>query len=185
MKMFSNVLAAMTIVTLSCGTAALAELVENPAYATWAKHKVGTKVTLKSDVSMQGMNMTQEVTQTLAEITPDKAVVNVAMTMDMGGMKHQTTQKQEIAAKVEKGSEYLPQGAKGSFKELDKETIEVAGQKYECRVFEVNGDSAAGKMSGKSWHSEEIPGGLAKTDMKMEGAASGTAKMIVTSIEKK
>jgi hypothetical protein len=186
--------AAFLIGTLKVATGA--ELVANPGYGSWAKHKPGTKVVMQMEVQAQGMTMKQDLTQTLAEVTPEKAVIDVIMVMNMGGMKQEHKDRQDIPAKVEKGREYLPQDMKGTIKETGKESVEVAGGKYNCTVMEFSGESAqgagggggagaSGKTTGKLWYSEEIPGGLAKMESSMAAPAQASIKATVTSIQKK
>jgi hypothetical protein len=162
-----------------------AEMVDNPQYVSWAKHKPGSKVTMKQDMAMGPMNMSGTASQTLIEVTPDKAVVEYATTMDVGGQKQESKNKQEIPAKVEKGKEFAPTNGKGTAKEIGTEKVEVAGKSYDCKVIEITGGDDHGKASGKMWHTLEIPGAAAKMEVKMEGPQQGTVKMIVTGMELK
>lgn len=169
------------VATSACGQ----EMIDSPAYQSWASHKPGTKVTQESQVSAEGMTMTHQITQTLLEVTADKVVIEVGMSMDMGGMKHQMKRKQEIAAKVAKGQENLPPDVKGSFKDLGQETVEISGKSYTCRVGQFTGESDQGKVSGKVWTCGEIPGHMARMEMKMESPEQVTTTMKVMEIELK
>jgi hypothetical protein len=179
------------LATLIAAGQAHAEQVDNPQYQAWSRYKAGTTVTSKMEIGAQGFNMTQDVTQTLKEITADKAVVEVAMTTNMGGMSRPMSQTREIPAKVEKGQEYITPDVKGTMKETGNETVEVAGKKYDCKIMEFTGESArGGKSNGKVWVSKEIPGGMAKMESTGEGGGGGgtmqaTIKMTVTGFELK
>jgi hypothetical protein len=170
---------------LAAGTTWAQEMVENPEYASWAKHKAGTKVTMQMTSAMQGMTMKQDLTHTLKAVTPEKLTVETAMTMDMGGMKHENKSDRDVAAKVQKGTEYMPPDLKGSYKEVGNEKVTAAGKTYDCKVFEFSSDANDVKSSGKVWSSTEMPGTMVKMEMKMEGAAAGTASMTVTAVETK
>jgi hypothetical protein len=162
-----------------------AEMVPSPQYTSWAKQKPGTVVTMQSNLNAAGMAMTMDLTQTLKEVTPDKAVVEVAMKMNMGGMNQENKQTNEIAAKVAKGHEVIPADFEGTAKQVANEKITVNGKAYDCQVYEISGDTPQGKSAGKLWHTPEIPGGMAKMEMKTEGQMAGTMTMTVVKIEPK
>ena len=170
---------------LGSPSAQAAEMVDNPQYLSWSKHKTGTTVTLKQDIAMGPMNLSGTTTQTLVELTADKAVIEHATTMDVAGQKQESKNKQEIPSKVEKGKEFNPSG-KGTAKETGTEKVDVAGKSYECKIIEMTGgEGDQNKASGKMWHTTEIPGGAAKLELKMEAPQQGTIKMIVTGMEMK
>jgi hypothetical protein len=163
-----------------------AEMVTSPQYTSWARHKPGTTVTMKSDVNTGGMAMTMDLTQTLKEVTPDKAVVDVAMKMNMGNMAPpESKQTNEIAAKVAKGHEVIPPDFKGTARQVANETLQIGGKSYDCVVYEIAGESEEGKSTGKIWHTTEIPGGMAKMQVKIEGQAPTAMTMNVVSVDAK
>jgi hypothetical protein len=165
------------------------ELVENPQYASWAKHKPGTAVVMQMTTNAQGQAMNMEITQTLAELTPDKAVIEVKTAMDMMGQKQEMpSQKVPVNAKVgkaEAAKANLPQGVDGETKEVGTETITVAGKGYECKVTEFAGEQQGIKTKGKVWRCDQVPGGVAKVDMTFEGAQAGNMSMQLVSIDAK
>ena len=178
--------------TPAAGQAADEELVDNPAYQSWQKHKPGTLVVYDMITAMGAFNMNMEMTQTLAEIDPEKAVVEVTTKMNMPGAPpgaNPPNQKQTIKAKVPKKEAEmgkLPPGTTGEIKEAGTESVEVAGKSYECKVIEFKGKNDHGEQTGKVWNTTDIPGGVAK--LNSEGQAGGqamTIKMTVKSIETK
>jgi len=166
-----------------------AELVENPQFATWAKHKPGTAVKMQMTTNAQGQPMNMEITQTLAEITPDNAVIEVKTAMEMMGQKQEMpAQKVSVPAKVgkaEAAKANLPQGVNGDTKEVGTETITVAGKGYDCKVTEFSGEQQGIKTKGKVWRCDEVPGGVAKVDMNFEGAQAGNMSMQLVSVDTK
>jgi hypothetical protein len=171
------------LATLLTVSVARAEQIDNPAYKGWAKCKPGSTVTLKSDIAAQGMTMSTETINTLKELTADKAVVDSATTMDMGGMKQTGNHSQDVPAKVEKGQQTFAPDMKGDYKDVGNESVEVAGKKYDCKVMEFTGTGRGGvTMTGKIWSTEQIPGGVAKMEM---NAMGGVVKMVVTAFEAK
>ena len=170
---------------LSAQTSAPAEMVDNPIYKSWASQKPGTKVSAKSDMGMGGMNMVVDITQTLSEVTPDKVTISVTSTLNMGGQTQTQTNKQDIAAKVPKGNEFLPQDIKGTVKETGKDSIDIAGKKYDCVIHEFSGTSEQGQVSGKLWNCPQVPGNVVKMELSITGAMAVTTKTTVVSIETK
>ncbi len=165
-----------------------ADTIDNPQYTSWAKFKVGTSVTLKTESDMGGMNSQMETTMTLLELTPDKAVVETKMSMNAAG--HQMdmpARKMDIPAKIEKpaptlnGATPATEPAKVDAKQSTEE-IDVAGKKIKCKVVEATTVTNGMTTKSKSWTSEEVPGGLVKMEATMEGPAKGTTKMAVTAM---
>lgn len=165
------------------------ELVDNPQYMSWSQHKPDTTVSMKMVTNMAGQTMNMDIVQTLKEVTPEKAVVEVKTTMDMMGQKQDMpAQSVDIKAKVTKAEAdkaNLPAGADGESKDLANETVTVAGKDYDCKVTEFAGEQNGMKTKGRVWRSELVPGGVVKVDMTMEGAQSGDMKMELVSVDTK
>jgi hypothetical protein len=166
------------------------EMIENPTYAAWAKHKAGTSVTATGENTVAGQNMSSETTTTLLEITPEKAVVEVAMAMKIPGFNAPPqTVKQEVPAKIKKAADApagkAPEDAKVETKDLGTEKVEISGKTYECKVTESHTEANGMKMTTKMWATPEIPGGMAKMETKGEGDQPMNVKMTVTKIETK
>ena len=187
------VAALVPLIALATPNAARAEeeLVENPAYASWAAHKPGTKVVMDMVTAMGPMNMTMELTQTLLEIDADKAVVETAVQANVPGVPAGQGHKQKhtLQAKVSKSEaekSTLPPGTTGEVTPAGSENLEIAGKQYECKVYDFKGKNDQGEQTGKVWNTTGIPGGLAK--MTSKGQADGqemTITMTVKSIETK
>ena len=165
------------------------ELVANPQYVSWSNHQPGTAVSMKMVTNMAGQTMNMDITQTLKEVSDEKAVVEVKTSMDMMGQKQDMPpQSVNIAAKVTKAEAdkaNLPQGADGEAKEIGNETVTVAGKDYDCKVTEFAGEQQGMKTKGKVWRCDQVPGGVVKVDMTMEGAQAGDMKMELVSVDTK
>ena len=159
-------------------------LVENPHYLAWAKFKPGTTVDLDMILHMAGQQMTTNVTMTLNEITPEKAVVASVAKMNVPGLPPQEQkQTHAFAAKVvqsEAEGAFMPPGAQGESKEAAAETVEAAGKKYDCKVREFTGKMQGQEAKGKMWRSETVPGGL----VKMESSSAGTVSKVEMVLKK-
>lgn len=153
---------------------ARAEMVDNPEYTTWAKAKVGTKVTFQTSMNMGGMSMTQTLVKTLKSVAPEKVTVEETMVMDLGGMKQEQKTTREIMPKVDDANAYMPSDVKGTIKETGKETIKAGdGKEYECTVYEFTGDASTGSVKGKYWRNDTVPGGAVKTTMTVNSQGMG------------
>jgi hypothetical protein len=176
---------ALVLSFASHASAATPELVDNPAYKSWADHKPGTSVTFQQQMSVSGMDMTHEITETLKSVAPDKAMVEFNIVMDINGQKHEQKSMHPIAAKVQKGQEGLPPNVKGKMTDAGTEKVDVSGKSYDCKVMDFTGQSQQGPATGKVWESDDMPGCLVKMEMKMEGKMAGSIKMTATSVEMK
>jgi hypothetical protein len=176
-----------SIVVAGFSSAAMAEQVENPQYASWSKFKPGTTVTYKvnSETKMQGMPdpMKSEMTMStkLVEVKPDELTIEVTNKMMAGGQEMAmpaTTQK--VPAKIEKTATPAPD-AKVEIKDQKdgKDTVEVGGKKYDAATHEqtmVMKEPAMTTVS-KTWTSKEVPGGLVKSETKSSGSMDSTSTM--------
>jgi hypothetical protein len=181
--------ALLVVVCGVCAGAQAQELVDNPQYTSWAKHKPGTTVTIKMMTAASGQNVNMQLKQTLKEVTADTVTVEVVPSMDMGGttqtMPAQTMQLKSKVSPEEAKFGQLPPGSKADVKDLGSESVTVAGQTYNCTVSEVTGESQGTKTKGKVWRSEDVPGQVVKMEMAFEGAQTGSTKMELVSVEKK
>jgi hypothetical protein len=157
---------------------AMAEQIDNPNYKTWASYKPGSwaKYTIVSD----GGNFKTEMVMTmkLMEVTPEKVTLEYSNTMNVGGQKIDTPpQKSDIPAKTEKAAGDDKTKVDVTTKDAGQEDVAVGGKSYKCKVQETTTKSPQGTATGKSWTSEEVPGGTVKAVTKMEGAAASTTTM--------
>ena len=143
------------------------EMVENPAYKLWAAFKVGAMARSEMNTTAGDMKTQMEQTQTLKALTPEKAVVEMKMTMTMGGNKTEMpAQSIDILAKIEKAK--LAAKPDAEVKE-GAEEIEVAGKKMNCKWTETKMKQGEIIITSKVWTAPEIPGSVAKMETKTEG----------------
>jgi hypothetical protein len=175
-----NLLAASLV--LATSSLCFAEQIDNPSYKAWAKFKPGTTVTLKGENDMAGNKTESEMTTTLVELTPEKAVVEMKMSMVMAGSKtDMPASKSDVPAKIEKVAADPAATPKADVKE-SSETIDIAGKKIKCKVTESKSDANGMNTVSKAWTSDEVPGGLAKSETTMSGAMAGTSKMSISTM---
>jgi hypothetical protein len=190
-RVFGIMVAALLGLSLVAGQAARAaeEQVENPAYKSWKAQKPGTTVTMESSSAVAGQTFKTEITQKLIAVTPEAATVERTTKINVPGVPPQPAQKMQIPAKVDKSRAtpgQLPTGVKGEMKDKGTEKVTVAGKEYSCKVYEFTGESNGVKTTGKSWTSEEIPGGMVKLESSSNvGGNDAKTTIEVTKIETK
>ena len=159
------------------------ELVENPAYRSWAAHKVGTQTVSDMKTTMGAFTVNGEMTSTLADVNDERAVIESSTVMSIPGAPPQPPlkQKYELKAKVAKkdAESGLPEGVTGTSKPLPDETITAGGKEYACKVVEFEGSREGTKSTGKTWRNDEVPGQIVKVDMDAT-AAGNPAKIVIT-----
>lgn len=158
------------------------EQVDNPLYASWAKHQLGTSVTYSVELSAGGMQLKNEVTNTLLEVTPEHVIIESKMITDQDGGKQEidagTTR---LPAKVDESAVNLPPEMDGEGRVTGNATLEVAGESFNCEVVEFKGSKMSDQASGTMHRCLDIPGGLVKLEATGKGDM-GENKMTITAI---
>jgi hypothetical protein len=154
------------------------EMEDNVEYTSWAKQKPGAWVKWAVETNTGALKMASEVTWTLKELAPDKAVIEEKTVMNVTGAEKpaEHTSSRSIPAKVKKGT--TSEGGKVEpLKEGDEE-LEIKGRKIKCHWVEMKLQARAGGAM-KVWKTDEIVGGAAKTSIKHDDAAKMTMTMTV------
>ena len=131
-----------------------------------------------------------QIVETLAELNRDQAVIEVQTRID--GLSDAgiaaPTQRITIKARVAK-SEIdqlsLPDGTNGQITLAGSETVSAAGKSYRCKVYDFSATQAGMNFKGKLWRSDEVPGGVVKTNMTFDGKQSGDISLQLTAIRRK
>jgi len=168
--------AVMAVVAALSLAAVQDEMVENPEYKGWVGQKAGAWVKFKNEMDAGGMKMESTTTTKLKEITAEKAVIDQATEMDMGGQKRTMNMPRTIPAKVKKGTD--SEGAKFEKIAEGDEEIEIKDTKYKCHWVEMKVEAKGGQMTMKVWRNDKIIGGAAKITMK-----SDKMNMTLTALE--
>lgn len=185
----TRMFAAAVLAVFAGGLALAQEKVENPEYASWAKHKKGTAVTLKSTTVAGAINSESVITTTLADIGADSLTVEMAVTSKVNGMEFKNPPiKREIAKSVA-----LPAGVKkedfgkvaaGAKAEEGTETVKVGGAEYKAKWYKSKTKAGDGEVESKVWMSDDVPGGLLKTVATTTGATPATVTLEVVEVKK-
>ena len=131
-----------------------------------------------------------EFKQRLVEVSPERAVIETVITVGSGDSRHETTQRIEIPSKVARGQGRggLPSDFVGNTTDKAPEPVEIDGRSYQCTVVEFSGTTKGGaKVSGTIWECPDLPGDMAKCEVKMDIPQQGQAvtKLAIKTIEGK
>jgi hypothetical protein len=162
-----KLLAVSVVLAIGAAVCCAEEMVDNPGYKLWASFKVGAMVKTEM-TTVAGEAKTQvEQTQTLKEVTPEKAVVEVKMAMIMSGNKTEMPGNTiEFPAKIEKAK---PAAKPDAEVKEGAEEIEVAGKKMQCKWTETKMKQGEMTITSKVWTAPQIPGSVARMETKTEG----------------
>ena len=167
----------LSLGSFACGAAS--EVGKPAAKSTasnpWGSFKVGSYVTLKSTVSMQvmgkAMDTTSQTKMTLAELTADKAIIDVEATV-MGN-----TSKSRMEVPLTGTAPGMPAANNGTPTGQVKtgtDTVTVAGKSLDCKTIEFESDAGGNKVNAKTWTSDQVPGGVVKSVSTSTGTANTT-----------
>jgi hypothetical protein len=160
---------------LFAGLVLLVQGADNPDYKAWAGFKEGSWVKRKTTSLSRAHGKSElETTFKLLQLTPEKAVIEISCdVLSKGKRESQPVRRQEIAAKAPPPFKFAGSAAPKPKTQEGEEELKIAERTVPCRwVLE----SWAGG-SRKTWQSSEIPGGLAKSEMK--GPEGGSTEEVL------
>ncbi|HYL97383.1 MAG TPA: hypothetical protein VEZ90_00390 [Blastocatellia bacterium] len=145
----------------------------------WGGFKVGsfvqTKTTTSMEVAGKSMDTVVEGKMTLADLTSDKAVVDIESTV----MGHTTKTRQEFP--LTGGVTPTGTGAtSGVEPKTGTDTLTIAGKSISCKTIEVDTEQAGNKVNSKTWTSDQVPGFMVKSVATTSGATNSKVTVEVT-----
>lgn len=169
-------------------TPALAESIDNPAFASWAKMKKGTTVTLKQSSEFAGQKSESTSISTLVDLTADVATIELVNVIKVGDMEIKTP---PTKVEVKKMTELPPGKKKEDYAKPEglvdqgSEAITVDGVEYKTKWQSVKLKSGDTDIESKSWTCDDVPGLVVKLESKSKtmGMVS-TTTMILVSVKK-
>jgi hypothetical protein len=177
-------LCAMVMSLAFVGTVRADDMVDNPAYQSWAKFKTGTSVKYSTEAVVMGNTTTTETTQTLKDLNADKATIEIKTSMVMSGNKMDMPATTiDIPAKTKKTDSATTQAADAPKTDTSTEDVQAAGKTYSCKKTVINSEMNGMKTKVTSWTNDDVPGTLVKSEAEVTGSMSSTSKMILTDIQ--
>lgn len=175
------------LVAVVCSAPAWADTMENPTYASWAKMKKGSSVTLKMTSETAGQKTESSMTTTLVDLTADVATVEMVTVTKVAGMEFKS---EPIKIENKKVVELPPGKKKADFDKPEglvdqgEETLKIGGKDYKTKWVRVKIEKDGSVYEGKTWSCDEVPGTLVK--METKSSASGvtsTTSMVVSEVK--
>lgn len=146
------------VVAVVVAGAAPAEDAPNPVYASWAKFKPGTSVTLKTTSRLGELNKEATVTMTLVEVGADKLVTEVTFAGKLYGIEGaseptRTDVPRTAAAAKGDATNLRPDG---TFEE-GTETLTIGVNKVKTTWYKFKSEADGAKTEGTVWVSNDVP----------------------------
>lgn len=149
---------------------------ESPLYTMWAKWKPGAWVRHANTTQMGEQTTKQVITQKLVEVTEEKVVIEMKITMEVAGQTMDLpASKMDFPRWYEevKAPETPAPDKKPVMKE-GEESVTVGGKAYACKTMETSTEMDGTKVWTKTWMSSDVPGGTVKNESKTESAGMKT-----------
>lgn len=167
---------------------AWADSIENPTFASWAKVKKGTVVTLKQSSEFAGQKSESTSISTLVELTADVATIELVNVIKVGDMEIKTP---PTKVEVKKMSELPPGKKKEDYAKPEglvdqgTEAITVDGVEYKTKWQSIKLKSGDTDIESKSWTCEDVPGLVVKMESKSKTMGMiSTTTMLLVSVKK-
>jgi hypothetical protein len=151
---------------------ALADTMDNPVFASWAKSKPGTAVTLKITAEVAGQKSETRMTSTLSSLTADVATVEVETVTKAGGREFKSPPTKienkkvvELPAGKKKADFDKPEG----FVDQGEEKLKIGGKEYKTKWVRVKIKKDGSEYEAKTWSSDDVPGTMVKMETKSSG----------------
>jgi hypothetical protein len=154
---------------------ATAEEVEHPAYKSWARHPIGTYVTIRSVTTSLGSALTTTTTYKLLELKADKAVLQVRKVSDATGTTVESptsSYDQQRMFPLFPGVKKEDVGKPANASMQGEETLKLAGREIKTVWYDTKGRGDAGETLTRTWLSEEVPGRLVKAVTRIPKAST-------------
>lgn len=171
--------AAIALVAAEAPGRARAEDVDHPAYLSWSKQPIGTRIKLRSSTDADGHVLTTTTSTTLKEVRPDRAIFQVQRVSDATGREVTSIpERSEIVRKfplfpgVKREDIGKPVGAQAK----GEETLTLAGREFRAVWFDTKTKGDGGSdVYTRTWMTDEAPGRLIKSVIRIP-----QAKTVVT-----
>lgn len=167
---------------VALASAAAAEKAENPVYTNWSGFKKGASASYRTVIESPGGKKEITTTYTLVELTGDKVVVEMQVTLKADGKETKLPASRldnpryfTLPAGVKKEDFGKPVGVLKS----GEETVTVGKVKYKTKWYTAKTRVEAGDMVTQTWSSREVPGALVKSVSKVEAAKQTTTMELI------
>jgi len=170
------------LATLALAPDAGAEEVINPIYKSWAGHKPGTTITMKTTTPTAQGRIEVTVRYKLIKLEPSKAVIESVTTSDTSGKAVESPPERfeirrmfPLLPGVKKEQVGKPSGAVAK----GEETITLVGKEYKAQWYDTKGRTEAGESIARTWMAEDFPGMVLKEVTRVPSTNKVTTRELV------
>jgi hypothetical protein len=177
----------VSLVSLALISSARADQVDNPAYKSWASQKPGTSISLSTSTTANSQTVKMETKTTLSAVADDKVTVSIDSTMDMNGQKMPIpTQSRDLKKTIDTNATQSPMDITPDIlAKASEESVTVPAGTFKAKVIDINFSQQGANFKGKMWFTNDVPGGIVKSEITSDGAVKSETKMELTAIDKK
>lgn len=177
------------LVAVVFSTPALADTMDNPVFASWAKMREGSSVTMKMTSEVAGQKTESTMTSTLTKLTADVATVEMVTVTKAAG---QEFRNEPIKIDNKKVVE-LPPGKKKEdfakpegFVDQGEETLKIGDKTYKTKWVRVKIEKDGSVYEGKTWSCDDVPGTMVKMETKSSGGGvNATTSLVLVEVKSK
>ncbi|MFM7920432.1 MAG: hypothetical protein ACKPJJ_09405 [Planctomycetaceae bacterium] len=139
--------------------------VENPVYARWKNHPVGTEVRYRQHTQAQGVDERRLMVYRLTEKTADQLTVEIRTRQEGAAESDETVQMQTAKRlfRLPPGVTAKQFGKPAGRKAEGQEELEILGRRLQASWTLSEVRVEAGVTETKTWVSDQIPGGLVRS----------------------
>lgn len=165
MSCFRSLLLIASVGGVALSASAADQPVENPVYRNWKNFPVGSKVVYRMTTEAREFREVRITVYRLAEKSDRE--LTVEMTSVVEGRSQDAPDPQRLTNQrfvdLPRGVKREDFGKQNGASEKGKETIELAGGKYDTEWYVSRVKVEAGETESKTWSSASVPGNLVKS----------------------
>lgn len=157
----------------------------SPIYQSWAKAKVGAKTFYEQKTKMMGTETDTSIVYELVELTAEKAVVKMSTTSTVGGQKMEMPpQNMTFPARAPQATPMgTPPASAPAKATVVAEPVTVPGGTFKCTVVKAETEQGGNHVKSTMWSSEDVPGGLVKSETEISGGLQSTTAITLIRVE--
>jgi hypothetical protein len=141
------------------------ETMENPQYTSWARFPVGTKAVQKSVTTTEPNKTVTTTSYSLVEKKDDVLVVEMQVHTVWwdGHVEDNPPEKLRVVKTIGVPPGYKPGQKPKGVTEEGEETLTMAGREFKTKWYKGRDNVEGGAVESQNWSSDEAPGGLVKS----------------------
>jgi hypothetical protein len=178
---------AVAAVALAASLAPAQDKKDNPEYLSWARFKPGSAATITSEMTVGKTKSKSVWTTTLVAKTDDAVELEIVGTFILDGKESPYPAKKRTVPRFpteEKADPTAPPKQKVVGEETGTEEVKVLDMTLKTKWKRTKVDVGGLIIEYTEWRSDEVPGGLVKSETITGGPAGPKTSAVLTAIKK-